>query len=102
MSRLSLFFIMFLICNLAFSNNAFKSDSIDAIHQAIKDQQISCQELAQYYLMRIKKYNLSIGDKPPINAIIEINPFVLDDAKKLDDFYAKSHQFVGPLHCIPV
>ena len=53
----------------------------------------------QVYLARIDAY-----DKrgPAINAITVVNPDALATADSLDRRYRASHQFVGPLHCIPM
>lgn len=93
---------LFLLFGLAFSKTAFANDTIDSIHQSIKNGRTTCKTLINGYLNRIKKYNLSVSSKSPINAIVEINPFLFEEAKKLDIFYQKSHHLLGPLHCIPV
>ncbi|HEX4044041.1 MAG TPA: amidase [Gammaproteobacteria bacterium] len=76
--------------------------TIQSIHTAIKKRQLTCEQLVQAYLDRIKKYNLSVDDKPPINAITEINLTALDSARQLDAAYTANKKLTGPLHCIPV
>lgn len=76
--------------------------TIDSVHSALKNKQITCEQLVEAYIERIKEYNLSTNPKPPINAITEINPSVLDEARALDESYANTQTFRGPLHCVPV
>lgn len=75
---------------------------IDSVHTALKTHSLTCKQLVKAYIARIEKYNLSINPKPPINAITEINPSVLDEAQSLDESFTKTNQFRGPLHCVPV
>ena len=98
------------LINIAIASNKSKNNlpffleeaTIESIHNAIKNHQITCKELVNKYLERIKLYNLSISKHAPINAFTEININVLDQAKKLDDAYSKTQQLSGSLHCIPV
>lgn len=76
--------------------------NINAIHHAIKKGDINCESLVNAYLTRIKQYNLSMNAKAPLNAIVEINPFLISAARMLDKQYAHTKTFVGPLHCIPI
>lgn len=86
------------------TNSAFTLEeaTIDSVHSAFKTNEITCQSLVQAYLERIQKYNLSVNEKPPINALTEINPYVLEQAKKLDDDFEKTKALTGPLHCVPI
>lgn len=97
---------MVLFAHPAFSQEAteFKIEeaTIDSVHEAIKNQKITCTQLVNIFLNRIKKYNLSISNTPPINAFTELNPSVLDEAQAIDDVYSKTQKFVGSLHCVPV
>jgi len=76
--------------------------TIESIHDAIKNHQITCEALVNKYLERIRLYNLSISKHAPINAFTEMNVNAIDQAKKLDDAYSKTQQLPGSLHCIPV
>jgi amidase len=96
---------------LALNNAVFAGDkaafqleeaTIDSVHQAIKAHQLNCEQLVTTYLNRIKQYDLSVKTRPPINAITEINPSALDEARALDRSYEKTQQWIGPLHCVPV
>lgn len=79
-----------------------KDTTIDSIQAAIKDNQFSCEQIIEAYLNRIKQYNLSVVDKPPINAFTALNTQALMEAKELDDYYNVNKKFFGPLHCVPV
>lgn len=73
------------------------------IHQALKSHQITCEQLTHMYLTRIKQYDLSVAHgKAPINAFTEINTHALDEARALDNSFAATGKFSGPLYCIPV
>lgn len=71
--------------------------TIADIHAAIKAKQLTCHELVQQYLNRIKAYD---KQGPSINAILQVNPDVAL-ADQLDAQFAKTG-ISGPLHCIPV
>lgn len=108
--HLFIFIISLIVANLslaetsAYKNNAtfsIEEATINSIHTAIRNHQITCEQLVDLYLDRIKKYNLSVQKQAPINAIAEINPNVLNEARQLDQAFAKN-QFEGSLFCIPV
>jgi len=102
--------IVLLTANIVIASNNSKNNlpisleevTIESIHNAIKNHQISCEELVNNYLERIKLYNLSISKHAPINAFTEININVMDQARKLDDAYSNTQRLTGSLHCIPV
>lgn len=75
--------------------------TIQDIHTALKKREISCEQLMIAYLNRIKHYNLSIYPSAPFNAFTNLNPTLLDIARK-QDHMLRNHQTPGPLHCIPV
>lgn len=103
-----LFFTTLLSWQVSISSpsNAFplhlEAETIHSIQNALAQHQISCLQLTNAYLERIKKYNLSVKSKAPINAFSELNPSVLTYARQLDDYYKKTGKAFGPLHCIPV
>ena len=75
--------------------------TIQSVQTAITQHTITCEQLVNLYIDRIKKYNLSVNEKAPINAIARINVNVIDQARALDKIFAKGNM-KGPLHCIPV
>ena len=72
-----------------------KEWTISAVHSAMKNGELTCLELVQYYLERINKYD----DK--LHSIILINPNAEKEAALLDERF-KEEGFIGPLHGIPV
>ena len=72
-----------------------KEWTISAVHSAMKNGELTCLELVQYYLERINKYD----DK--LHSIILINPNAEKEAALLDERF-KKEGFIGPLHGIPV
>ena len=75
--------------------------TIQSIHLALKQHTITCEQLINLYIDRIKKYNLSVEKKAPINAIARINVNAIEQARELDGIF-KTGEIKGPLHCIPV
>ena len=72
--------------------------TVDQIHAALKNKQITCRALVTAYLKRIEAYNLN---GPKLNAVQTVNPRALAEADRLDAA-ARSGNLTGPLHCIPV
>lgn len=72
--------------------------TIDQIHAAYRSGELTCRQLVEMYLARIDE-----NDKkgPMLNAIISLNPIVLEEADRLD-LAQSTTGFVGPLHGIPV
>ncbi len=75
-----------------------KEATISSIHQAMQNGELTCRQLVEAYLERINKYD---KQGPCINAIITINPRVLEEADEKDRLF-KEQGFTGPLHGIPV
>lgn len=76
--------------------------TIAQVHAAMKAHQLTCVQLIKDYLTRIKTYDLSLARGAPINAFVALNPNVFSEARKLDEYYAKTGHFMGPMHCIPI
>jgi Asp-tRNA(Asn)/Glu-tRNA(Gln) amidotransferase A subunit family amidase len=73
--------------------------TIDDIHSAFISGELTCRGLVELYLARIEAYDRS---GPELNAILTINPKVLEEAEDLDRAFGQGGEFVGPLHGIPV
>jgi amidase len=58
-----------------------------------------CLQLTKLYLDRIDAYDRR---GPSLNAIITVNPRVIQTAAEMDRRYAADRAGVGPLHCIPI
>lgn len=72
--------------------------TIDGVHAQMRQGELSCRELVQFYLDRIEAYD----KRPPkLNAIQTINPNALERADELDASFADSG-LSGSLHCVPV
>lgn len=69
--------------------------SIAEIGAAYRAKKLGIAEAAQWYLARIAKLN------PDLNAVREVSPRALDDARALDAEFAAGKDR-GPLHGIPV
>ena len=73
--------------------------TIDDIHAAFRSGELTCRRLVELYLARIEAYD---KNGPELNAIITVNPKVLDEADELDSSFGRDGEFAGPLHGIPV
>ena len=73
--------------------------TIDDIHAAFRSGELTCRRLVELYLARIEAYD---KNGPELNAIITVNPKVLDEADELDSSFGRHGEFAGPLHGIPV
>lgn len=97
--------VLFVFLNI-FLGKAFsfpiEEATIKSIHKAMGHHHLSCEQLINSYLTRIKKFNLSNTTQPSINAITEINTSVLEEARQLDKYYQTTGNFSGSLHCIPI
>ena len=88
--------IISLICVLCvFSAKANNLKTIEQIHAVYKNKTTNAQHVTQAYINRIEKLN------PQYNAVINIDPSAIEQAKALDLLYANS-KWAGPLHGIPV
>jgi Asp-tRNA(Asn)/Glu-tRNA(Gln) amidotransferase A subunit family amidase len=72
--------------------------TIERVHAAFKSGELTCRQLVQAYLDRIRAYDKS---GPAINSLITINPQALQEADRLDATF-KASGFVGSLHGIPI
>src|SRR5689334_6153927 len=73
--------------------------TIDGIHTEMRAGRLSCTQIVQAYLDRIKAYDQA---GPKINAIQNVHPGALKQAAELDAKLKASGTLAGPLHCIPV
>jgi len=69
--------------------------TIYEVHQALRNHQITAEELTSTYLKRIEALN------PHLHAVIEVNPDAVEIAQQLDSEQQKSGMR-GPLHGIPI
>ena len=91
------------ICQVGIAQSiAWQQLTITRVHLLMQRHQLSCQQLVAHYLERIRRYDLSLQAGAPLNAIVAINPAVLDSARRLDQQFADSGQLQGALHCIPI
>ena len=75
--------------------------NISTVTHLVKSKRISCEQLIQGYINRIERYDLAYTkNKPPINAIIAINPLALSQARRIDSELSSEKNW--PLLCVPV
>ena len=73
--------------------------TVDQAHEAFKTGKYTSRTLVEYYLGRIRQLDQS---GPKINSILAVSSTALSEAEALDTHFAKTQQFVGPLHGICV
>jgi Asp-tRNA(Asn)/Glu-tRNA(Gln) amidotransferase A subunit family amidase len=72
--------------------------TVDDVQAALRSGRVTCRELVDLYLARIKSYDKT---GPALNAIQTVNGRVQQEADRLDALFKVSGP-VGPLHCVPV
>jgi Asp-tRNA(Asn)/Glu-tRNA(Gln) amidotransferase A subunit family amidase len=72
--------------------------TIDEIHLAYREGELTCRELVETYIDRIEAYD---ENGPELNAIVTINPHATARADELDEAL-EANGFTGPLHGIPI
>jgi Asp-tRNA(Asn)/Glu-tRNA(Gln) amidotransferase A subunit family amidase len=86
---------------IVYAGQAKKFDPLEAtipgIHNAIRSGQITCFQLVETYLKRIKAYDQSTR----LNAIVIINPNALNRARELDEEFKRTGK-LRKLHGIPI
>src|SRR6266567_1898791 len=73
--------------------------TIDGIHSELRSGRLTCVQLVQAYLNRIKAYDQT---GPTLNAVQNVNRDALKQAAQLDTQRKVSGDGIGPLHCIPI
>jgi len=72
--------------------------SISDIHGAFQSGRLTCRDLVQQYLDRIKAYD---QQGPAINAMLYVNPKALEQADAMDKAFSQGAK-LEPLQCIPL
>jgi Asp-tRNA(Asn)/Glu-tRNA(Gln) amidotransferase A subunit family amidase len=72
--------------------------SIADIHQAMRKGTVTCHELVDKYLKRIRNFD---QDGPKVNAMLYVNPRALQQADAMDAEFKRTGK-LKPLGCIPI
>jgi amidase len=80
------------------SSKNYNEWTVQQLEAAMASGKLTSFELTKYYIQRIMDLDQS---GPGVNAVIELNPDALDDAKQADKLRKKG-MVLGPLHGIPV
>jgi len=67
--------------------------SIKQLQNSLFEGDFSCEELAKFYLYRIREYE-------SYNTVIELNPYIIEEAKRLDEKIKNGD--IGSLHGVMV
>ena len=89
--------VILVAANAAGQQFQFMEASISDIHRAIQSGKLTCRNLVQQYLDRIKAYD---QQGPAINAMLYVNPEALDQADAMDVAFKRGAK-LKPLQCIP-
>jgi Asp-tRNA(Asn)/Glu-tRNA(Gln) amidotransferase A subunit family amidase len=73
--------------------------TIEQVHEAMKNGQLTARELVQAYLDRIAAYDKA---GPELNSIITLNDNALEEADRLDAEFRRTGELVGSLHGVPI
>lgn len=73
--------------------------TIAKVQKAYLAGTLTCRELVEAYLARIRAYDQK---GPSLNAIICVNPNVLEEADALDIYIKEHHALSGALHGVPI
>ena len=79
------------------SGNRFEAGetTIAATHRAIRSGKVTCREVVESYLARIRAYDQTTG----LNALVVVNPNALKEADAEDREFKRTHK-LRPLECI--
>lgn len=75
--------------------------TIDSVHEGYRSGTLSCSRLVEFYLQRVKRFDLRTGGRPPLNSIVSIAPDVREQAARCDRELAEGG-VSKPLQGIPV
>jgi Asp-tRNA(Asn)/Glu-tRNA(Gln) amidotransferase A subunit family amidase len=81
------------------ASGALMEATVAGVHAAMLAGTITCRDLVDWYLRRIKAYD---AQGPRLNSIILVNPKAAGEAERLDAEFRKTGTLTGPLHGIPV
>lgn len=94
-------FLIFLLLPIASVTARSRSEfritdtTIAATHEAMRAGKLTCHELVQSYLARIRAYDQPTG----LNSLILVNPNALKEADREDREFRRTHK-LRPLECI--
>ena len=101
-SRITALLLAFLLVPVARSSpdRSFHlmETSIVDIHRALQAGTLTCHDLVQQYLDRIKTYD---QQGPAVKSMLYINPRSLQEADAMDEEFKRTHK-LKPLSCIPI
>src|SRR6266699_2791894 len=72
--------------------------SIADVHQAMHKGTVTCHELVEQYLKRVRKFD---QEGPKVNAMLYVDPRALQQADAMDQEFKRTGK-LKPLGCIPV
>ncbi|WP_237024346.1 amidase family protein [Mycolicibacterium vaccae] len=84
-------------------NVNYEELSISSFHRLIETGASTSADLTAWYLKRITALDaIDNPEGPQLNSVVTLNPTALDDARSIDERYARTGTLVGPLHGVPI
>ena len=85
------------------NNVNYEELSISSFHRLVESGGATSADLTAWYLDRIATLDsIDNPDGPQLNSVVTVNPAALDEARALDEKYARTGTLVGPLHGVPI
>ncbi|MFC7401007.1 amidase [Citricoccus sp. GCM10030269] len=78
------------------TDHRFEELTIAEFQAAVRRGAVTSHELTQWYLDRIATVD------PELRSIVTVSPTALDEARRADEHFAVTGQFLGALHGVPV
>lgn len=75
--------------------------TIAQAHTSFRRGDYTAEQLVTTYLQRIQEIDRD-QNGPKLNSLLALNPNAVLEARKLDDVFKVTSQFIGPLHGIPI
>ncbi|GAC70404.1 amidase family protein [Gordonia soli] len=81
----------------------FEELDVASFHTMIGKGEVTSATLTAWYLDRIADIDsVANPDGLQLNSVVTLNPAALEDARRIDEQYARTGALVGPLHGVPI
>lgn len=85
------------------NNVSYEELSISSFHRLVETGETTSVDLTGWYLDRIAALDsIDNPDGPQLNSVVTVNPAALDEARAIDEKFARTGTLVGPLHGVPI
>lgn len=85
------------------NNVSYEELSISSFHRLVETGETTSADLTGWYLDRIAALDsVDNPDGAQLNSVVTVNPAALDEARAIDERFARTGALVGPLHGVPI